>query len=165
MLLLKLKDKIQWLDTYAGHFVCNYFHEISHWVAALFFYCIGLTNNFPKITIATKPEVQRDDERNCYRIWESNMYVNVEYTGNKPITLLIITLMPAVTTVLLFWFSPWYLWLYYLGNIGTLWLSVKDTKDVYFHIEEIKRIYFTKQLQNENNNSNPKPTNQDQLVP
>lgn len=162
MFLAKLKLYLQYLEGYCGNYVCSIIHEISHYVPAVIFYFLGLIDTFPKLEINGRFTITlRNPEDTGYYIMNVSMSVNYSQRIEYPIVNLIVTAMPAITTILLFWFSPWWLCLYYLSNISTLWLSVKDSRDIYHHLNLIKTRYFIKQLHNESSNPTSTETNTD----
>jgi len=120
-----MKKIFFYIETYVSNFPCYLAHEISHIIFVFIFWIFGI-NSFPKMIWKRKASMTINKDLTTSM---QSTYLFVQYTSyfKNRIPLLIVSASPALLTILLFIFSPWYMYLYYIANINTLWMSVGDT--------------------------------------
>lgn len=121
---MKLKLFLFYIEGYLIEFPLYYLHELSHWLLALVTFLLGI-NSFPVIKIIRKYKIViNDDNTTSSYSW----HMQVSYSCNEDNKWLcpLISCSPAIMTVLLFIYSPYWLYPLYLSKISTLWLSVSD---------------------------------------
>lgn len=122
-------------------FPCLLFHELCHYIWAVISFYL-LQNSFPYIKIDSYPKFYRNDMGTNTTIGASAS-VNFSTSNKNNLMHIIGTAMPAVGTICLFIFSPWYIWIYYIAGLDSLWLSLSDSDRIvkYFKIKRrLKKI-------------------------
>lgn len=105
-------------------------HELSHYIVALLGFILSI-NSFPvlNITKVAKYKVNDDGTTNT-QSWSGNVTFNSDNSYLSFIFVKLITLAPAITTVLLLIYSPMLIKVLVICNLQTLWLSVGDVRDL-----------------------------------
>lgn len=134
------KNVLWLIEQYVFEIPLAFFHELTHWVFCVITWLLDI-NTFPKIVVVRWPTrcVNSDDTTSTSSI---RTHVSYRFYGRvKSLHIMMCSMMPIVGMAALFYFSPWFMWIYYLANINTLWLSVDDTRKVrgYFKLVERAR--------------------------
>lgn len=131
---MKLKNFTFWIEQYLFDIPASLFHELCHWIVAFVTYLLGF-NEFPTIVLDRWPSFNINPD-NTISIWSIKMHV--AYTGWNDLSFRLIVLAPAIGTILLFIFSPYWLWVYYLARISRFWLSVNDVNQLKQGLKALK---------------------------
>lgn len=127
-----------YIEQYTIVLLLCFIHELSHWIVAFFTFCLGM-NTFPVIVIKRwfHCEVNEDDSISSS---SHHLAVNFRYDKDFEFIVPVICLAPALTTVLLFIYSPFWILPLYVCNLSTLWISTSDMRMTidYFRGREIK---------------------------
>lgn len=136
---MKIKIIIFYIKQALIDIPCLLIHECSHWIFSFLTFCIGL-NTFPKIEIIRWPTIDIKESGNV-NINSIHGYVTMMQPNRFEIHTVISTFMPVITTILLFIFSPYFMWIYYIAGIETLWLSGGDINYInkYFELRKRRR--------------------------
>lgn len=117
------KHYLQYFEAYVLNLPCYLIHELSHYIVALLM--IPFLNSFPKFVINNLYHNKITNDM-FVSTKSHNMHININSNCRFSLQIFLITFSPAITTILLFIYSPYWLYPYYLCNISTLWLSVGD---------------------------------------
>lgn len=126
---MKIFNRNHILHTFHNHtfdLAAYLVHEMSHYtVAIILYYASPQITAFPKFVIRRwgSTKVMPND----YTTTESHsMHVSIDGIGRYNISVAAIVAAPAITTICLFVVSPLWMWLLYLNNLTSLWLSTGD---------------------------------------
>ena len=121
-----IKKYLYYFEAYMFYIPVYMIHEISHWLFVVVTWMFSL-NSFPKVVVVQWPTIEYyGDNNNCSKARTFAAHVSYNTAGHLPIMDALCAVMPAVATALLFYYSPWYVCIYLLANIGSLWLSNSD---------------------------------------
>lgn len=120
-----MKNILFYIEFYIFNLPLYLYHELSHFILVILTWCLFLTS-FPKLVVKRWAYCGNCEDDGQRRQYSFMMYV--EYNNRLGINWLdkIVAIMPVISTIVLFWISPWYLYPYYLSHINTLWLSQTD---------------------------------------
>src|SRR5688572_10959638 len=128
----KLKELPLWIEHYVFNLPCYLYHEICHWVFGFITFCCGV-NSFPKLRVLRWANWEINATNTGYEVSSHFMCVNtandLNRFWNRVLTIYICS-APAFGVILLFVISPWYLCVYYITQIQTLWLSYGDYQQI-----------------------------------
>jgi hypothetical protein len=115
---------------YLSEFPCCLFHEFCHWVFMIPFWMLGVST-FPRLTISRYAnwEINNTQSGHCIESHDMCINYNIPNIDKNPWTQWIIRIdciMPAIGVILLFIFTPWWCWLFYIANMPQLWISIND---------------------------------------
>ena len=107
-------------------------HELSHWLIAFFWWLVlfkWITYTIPTIHIDEVYKIKIDDENNI-SLFNWSMYIECNFTNN--IERFTVYLAPAISTILILFFTVYFgyyaIFIYFLSNVATIWLSIDDTE-------------------------------------
>lgn len=128
--------KLTWfIINYIPEFIFGMYHEICHWIVAFIFYILGI-NDLPSINIKRNASIQFNND-NSTSTYSWMMNITYESYGDTQQTLpnVLVTLAPLFGTILLFYVSPWYLWLFYVPYLDQISLSLGDNIQIEAYIK------------------------------
>jgi len=126
-------DKLlpHYIKAYIIDLPCIIFHELCHYIVAVIIWCLGLAPSFPTMQITRWFRLEYKDDCNFTAYNWCASVTNHYYTTSLSIFAnILITIAPAIGCILLFIFSPWYIYPFYIANINWLWLSADDAQQI-----------------------------------
>ena len=130
------KSVLLFIEWYICNLPAYLFHELSHWMFVFLCWCLGFVDTFPKLIVIrwARWKINDSEGDDICRTEIETHHMGITFTVNDRYKRMVINkiscIMPGITTILLFVFSPKFMWIYYITQINTLWLSVKDIRDI-----------------------------------
>lgn len=113
------------------------FHEYCHWVIAVIGWILSI-NTFPTVHVDRYFKVEVSNKGTMTDSW--SMYVLYNTYGCNTFFSFLVSIAPAIGTILLFIISSWYLDIMYLTQISSLWLSMGDIKKILRYYRKFRGI-------------------------
>lgn len=125
------------------------FHEVSHWIMALVLCPITAGFYIPRIRIDRWFECEADQKGSQTTSWKMHVH-HFGLIRTDSLDNFLVALAPAISTIVLFIVSPWYLDIIWLSQLNWLWLSGGDTRKVVKYLRKqvniIKLILFRRSM-------------------
>ena len=131
---IQIKQLIFYISYFIPELIATLTHELSHYIVAVILYPINDTE-FPKLvfTQIAKYKFNADNSTSTYS-FRAHVTYNGYVTYTSFVILKLIVVAPAITTIALFIFMPWYVCLFMLPLLNSLWLSLSD-------VDQLKMSY------------------------
>ena len=134
-----MKKWLWLIEVYVFQFPLDMLHEFAHWIFCVFTWWLGF-NTYPKLHITRWPsrDTNKDHTTTTYSLMAHIAYT---YYGKRKWTLhlAICSFMPFFMTVALFYFTPWWFWIYLIANITTITPSLSDINKIQKYFEFKRR--------------------------
>ena len=103
--------------------IFSLYHELSHALFIFPFWVLGICS-FPILKIEIWSRLEFIEEKTYTYGW----FMTINYSSNYNIKIInrLCSIMPIFSTILLFYISPIYLWLFYIPFLRTLLPSISD---------------------------------------